>query len=91
MTPLEACAEAGVPVLVLNGDRDPFGIPEGSAPDDDAPEARGPGTGIRVAVLRGETHSLAKDPAAIGEQAVAWLGALCRGWPPVRAVVPGDR
>jgi predicted alpha/beta-hydrolase family hydrolase len=56
-------AAAGSPVLVVNGDRDPFGIPEGS----DSTE---------VVVLPGETHSLAKNPAAIGEIVAAWLRAL---------------
>jgi uncharacterized protein len=56
-------AAAGTPVLVVNGDRDPFGIPEGS-------------DSTRVVVLPGETHSLAKNPAAIGETVAAWLRAL---------------
>jgi uncharacterized protein len=56
-------AAAGTPVLVVNGDRDPFGIPEGS-------------DSTQVVVLPGETHSLAKNPAAIGETVAAWLRAL---------------
>jgi uncharacterized protein len=56
-------AAAGTPVLVINGDRDPFGIPAG----DDA---------TSVIVLAGETHSLSKNPAAIGAAAAAWLRAL---------------
>jgi hypothetical protein len=56
-------AAAGTPVLVVNGDRDPFGIPEKS----DA---------INVVVLPGETHSLAKNPAAIGEAVADWLRGL---------------
>lgn len=54
---------AGTRVLVLNGDRDPFGIPE---PDD----------ATRVVVLPGETHALSKNPAAIGEAVARWLGTL---------------
>jgi predicted alpha/beta-hydrolase family hydrolase len=54
---------AGTSVLVINGDRDPFGVPE---PDDRT----------TVLVLQGETHALAKRPAAIGEAAAAWLGGL---------------
>ena len=54
---------AGTRVLVLNGDRDPFGIPE---PDD----------ATRVVVLPGETHALSKNPAAIGEAVASWLGTL---------------
>jgi len=54
---------AGTRVLVLNGDRDPFGIPE---PDD----------ATRVVVLPGETHALSRNPAAIGEAVASWLGML---------------
>jgi uncharacterized protein len=54
---------AGTRVLVLNGDRDPFGIPE---PDD----------ATHVVVLPGETHALSKNPAAIGEAVARWLGTL---------------
>jgi hypothetical protein len=50
-------------VLVLNGDRDPEGIPE---PDD----------ATRVVVLPGETHALSKNPAAIGDAVARWLGTL---------------
>ena len=52
-----------MPTLVLNGERDPFGIPEG-------------GAGIRVMVLPGETHALSKDPAAIGGAAGEWIRGL---------------
>ena len=54
---------AGTRVLVLNGDRDPFGIPE---PDD----------ATRVVVLPGETHALSKNPSAIGEAVAGWLGMI---------------
>lgn len=55
--------EAGTSVLVLNGDRDPFGVPQ---PDD----------ATRVVVLAGETHALSKNPSAIGEAVAGWLGTL---------------
>jgi uncharacterized protein len=55
--------EAGTRVLVINGDRDPFGIPE---PDDVT----------SVVVLPGETHALSKKPAAIGDAVAGWLGTL---------------
>lgn len=55
--------DAGTSVLVVNGDRDPFGIPE---PDDVT----------RVVVLPGETHALSRTPAAIGEAVTRWLGTL---------------
>jgi uncharacterized protein len=54
---------AGTSVLVINGDRDPFGVPE---PDD----------ATRVIVLAGETHTLAKNPAAVGAAVAEWLDAL---------------
>lgn len=62
-----------VPVLVINGDRDPFGIPESRVPGSGLPADTG---GIRVVVLPGETHSLARNPAVIGETVTEWLGAL---------------
>jgi uncharacterized protein len=55
--------EAGTKVLVINGDRDPFGVPE---PDDVT----------SVVVLPGETHALSKKPAAIGDAVAGWLGTL---------------
>ena len=51
---------AGVQVLVVNGDRDPFGIPEAA----DAAE---------VVVLPGERHDLNKNPAAVGAAVEPWL------------------
>ncbi|MFS1303765.1 alpha/beta family hydrolase [Streptosporangium longisporum] len=53
---------AGVDVLVVNGDRDPFGVPEAA----DA---------ARLVVLPGEGHDLAKDPAGVGELVAGWLDA----------------
>jgi uncharacterized protein len=50
----------GAKVLVVNGDRDPFGVP-----------GRGPGR--RVVVLAGETHALSRHPAAVGKAVAAWL------------------
>jgi predicted alpha/beta-hydrolase family hydrolase len=54
---------AGTSVLVINGDHDPFGVPE---PD---------GT-TNVVVLAGETHALSKHPAAVGDAVAVWLGAV---------------
>lgn len=54
---------AGTPVLVVNGERDPFGVPEKNG-------------STEVVVLPGETHSLARKPAAIGDPVAAWLRAL---------------
>ncbi|MEW2358497.1 alpha/beta family hydrolase [Spirillospora sp. NPDC029432] len=51
---------AGVEVLVVSGERDPFGIPDAA----DAAE---------VAVLPGERHDLSRDPVAAGAAAEPWL------------------
>ena len=51
---------AGVPVLVVTGERDPFGIPE---PEDD----------VAVRTLAGEAHALSRNPAVVGEIVVEWL------------------
>jgi predicted alpha/beta-hydrolase family hydrolase len=53
---------AGTRVLVVNGDRDPFGVP---APDETTD----------VVVLPGEAHALSKRPAAVGAAVSAWLAA----------------
>jgi uncharacterized protein len=60
---LRAGAAGGAPVLVLNGDRDPFGIPL-------ADES------ISVVVLKDETHALSKRPAAVTEAVTAWLSGV---------------
>ncbi|MBB2915446.1 hypothetical protein FHS43_006766 [Streptosporangium becharense] len=56
---------AGVDVLVVNGDRDPFGIPRAA----DA---------ARLVVLPGEGHDLRKDPARVGEVVAEWLDVRMR-------------
>jgi hypothetical protein len=61
---------AGTSVLVINGERDPFGVPE---PDEKT----------NVLVIPGETHTLARRTAAIGDAVTAWLGALTTGQIPV--------
>ncbi|NUT32408.1 MAG: alpha/beta hydrolase [Hamadaea sp.] len=55
----------GVPTLVVNGDRDPFGVP---------PKKRG----IDLVVLAGERHDLRKDPSAVAGAVVDWLRS--HGW-----------
>jgi len=57
--------KTGVPTLVINGDRDPFGIPE-------------PGGDVEVCVLPGERHDLRREPAMVADAAVAWLRRY--GW-----------
>ena len=51
---------ADVDVLVVNGERDQFGIPSSR----DA---------ARVVVLPGETHALTRNPAAVGAAVGSWL------------------
>jgi len=55
--------EAGTDVLVVNGERDPFGIPAAA----DA---------ARVVVLPGETHALSRNPGAVGAAVGTWLAEL---------------
>jgi predicted alpha/beta-hydrolase family hydrolase len=59
-TRVEELRAAGTEVVVVNGDRDQFGIP--SAAD-----------ATRVYVLPGEGHDLARRPARVGEIAAGWL------------------
>ena len=54
---------AGVSVLVVNGERDPFGVPE-------------PDEATTVVILPGEAHALSKNPAAVGAAVTAWLKGL---------------
>src|SRR3984957_583809 len=54
---------AGVPVLVINGDRDPFGIPAAADAD-------------RLVVLPGDTHALSRNPVAIAAAVGSWLADL---------------
>ncbi len=58
--------EAGTDVLVVNGERDPFGIPD----ERDA---------SRVVVLPGETHTLSKKPVAVGAAVGEWLAGVMSG------------
>jgi predicted alpha/beta-hydrolase family hydrolase len=57
---------AGTSVLVINGDRDPFGVP-------DAADA------TKVVVLAGETHALSGNPGLITEAAGTWLSGVLAG------------
>jgi uncharacterized protein len=54
---------AGVPVLVINGDRDPFGIPDEADAD-------------KLIVLPGETHSLSRHPQAVTDAVASWLARM---------------
>jgi predicted alpha/beta-hydrolase family hydrolase len=51
-----------IPTLVVNGDRDPFGVPE-------------PGGAVEVAVRPGAVHDLRRDLPGTAAVVVAWLRA----------------
>ena len=59
-------AAAGTDVLVVNGDRDPFGIPDSTAT-------------TRVVVLAGESHALSRHPGEVGRAAGSWLREVLAG------------
>jgi predicted alpha/beta-hydrolase family hydrolase len=59
---------SGVPTLVVNGDRDPFGIPE-------------PSPGVEVRVVPGD-HSLKREPAVVGAHVLSWLRTQGLAEPP---------
>lgn len=61
----EELRAAGTEVLVVNGERDPFGIPA-------------PGDGVHVTVLPGERHDLSRNPAAVGAAVEPWLRRWAR-------------
>jgi len=54
---------AGTDVLVVNGANDPFGIP-------------GRADAVRVVVLPGETHALARHPERVGQAVTDWLSEV---------------
>jgi uncharacterized protein len=56
-------AGVGTDVLVINGSRDPFGIPEAA-------------DRTQVVVLDSETHALSGNPGAAGRVAESWLREL---------------
>jgi hypothetical protein len=55
----------GLPTLVVNGDRDPFGVPEAVA-------------GVEVCLRPGERHDLRRDPPAVADCVLRWL--VRHGW-----------
>ncbi|MEU1751806.1 alpha/beta family hydrolase [Micromonospora matsumotoense] len=55
----------GLPTLVVNGDRDPFGMPVAGDP-------------VEVVVRRGERHDLRRDPAGVADAVLTWLRT--HGW-----------
>ncbi|MFD6564305.1 alpha/beta family hydrolase [Micromonospora profundi] len=57
--------DTGLPTLVVNGDRDPFGVPES-------------GPVVQVVTRPGETHDLRRDPAGTAAAVRDWLRG--HGW-----------
>jgi uncharacterized protein len=57
--------DTGLPTLVVNGDRDPFGVPEPAGP-------------VELCLCPGVGHDLRRDPPAVGAAVVAWL--VRHGW-----------
>jgi predicted alpha/beta-hydrolase family hydrolase len=55
----------GLPTLVVNGDRDPFGLPP-------------PLPGVDLVVRPGERHDLRGDPPSLAAEVVGWLRG--HGW-----------
>jgi len=62
---LQAARAAGATVLVVNGERDPFGIPAAADAD-------------RVVVVPGETHALKGHRAVIASAVADWLAVVLR-------------
>jgi uncharacterized protein len=60
---LRAAADGGARILVVNGDRDPFGSPD-------------PEEAIRVVVLTAESHALSRNPARVAEAVTGWLSEV---------------
>jgi len=54
---------SGVPTLVVNGDRDPFGLPS-------------PSPGIEVVIIPGARHDLRKDLDAVAKAVVNWVRSI---------------
>lgn len=52
--------DPALPTLVINGDRDSFGVPDATGL-------------VRVEIRRGERHGLSKDPAGVAQVVVGWL------------------
>jgi hypothetical protein len=62
--------DAGVPVLVVQGDRDPYGTPPARLTSP-----------VRTVVTVGGDHSLRRDPAAVAAAVGPWLTRLLEGSP----------
>jgi len=70
--------DAGIPVLVINGERDPFGVPDKKYAD-------------RLAVIPGETHALKGRASVIRAVVTQWLPtALGLPTAPGQTAAPGQ-
>lgn len=58
--------DAGIPVLVVNGERDPFGIPDSKDVN-------------HLVVVPGETHAMKGHTAVIRDAITEWLPAVLKG------------
>jgi uncharacterized protein len=56
--------DTGLPTIVVNGDRDPFGVPAVA--------------GVDVHLIAGATHDLRRDPGAVASAVADWLAQ--HGW-----------
>ena len=65
-----------IPTLVVNGDRDPFGVPD-------------PTGAVEVVVRPGATHDLRKDLAGTADVVLAWL--IHHGWANPTPTPAGDK
>jgi uncharacterized protein len=82
---LRTATAAGADVLVVNGSRDPFGIP--AQADAGAPAGtEGTGGSARIVVLEGEGHQLSRDPGALHAVVSSWLS----GWVHDRGAWPAN-
>jgi predicted alpha/beta-hydrolase family hydrolase len=60
----------GLPTLVVNGDRDPFGVPD--------PDVTSAPTELEVRVIPGARHDLRRDPGGAARLVIGWLAR--HGW-----------
>jgi len=66
--------DADLPTLIINGDRDPFGVPDRAT----VSAIGAPDSLVEVIVRPGDRHDLRKEPAAVGRAVVEWLRG--HGW-----------
>ncbi len=67
---MEQVVAAGLPVLTVQGSRDPFGQPPGSVRSDPA---------VSAVSIEGGDHSLKKSAGEVEAEVGGWLGRLAAG------------